>query len=67
MSHDLYYHFKGGTYRWIAFGHHSETQEPVVIYQTVNTNEFWVRPAHMWNEEVMWPDGQKRPRFIPAK
>lgn len=65
MNTNLYRHSKGGLYRLIGRGRHSETQDQVVIYQSVETNYLWVRPAAMWVEEVVWPDGVTRPRFVP--
>jgi len=66
MTPGLYRHAKGGLYRLIGQGTHSETHEAMCIYQEVNTEAIWVRPTRMWSEEVTWPDGKKRPRFIPA-
>lgn len=65
MTGTLYRHSKGALYRLLGRGTHSETHEPMVIYQEVKTEALWVRPARMWDEEVIWPDGQKRPRFVP--
>ena len=48
-----YRHFKGNEYRVIGIASHSETLEPMVIYQALyGTKEMWVRPAAMWNETV---------------
>ena len=42
---------------------HSETQEPMVVYQALyGERGIWVRPAAMWNEEVC-RDGYRGPRF----
>ena len=50
----LYRHYKGNRYRVEGLCLHSETMEPMVIYQALyGTKEMWVRPAAMWNEEVM--------------
>jgi hypothetical protein len=66
MTPGLYRHFKGGLYRVIGRGEHTETKQEVIVYQTVATGELWVRPAFMWDEQqVLWPDGQWRPRFVP--
>ena len=59
----LYRHFKGKEYRLIAVASHSETLEPMVVYQALyGDRSFWVRPAHMWNEHVE-KDGYSGPRF----
>ena len=65
MTPGLYRHAKGGLYRLLGLGTHSETHEPMAIYQDANTEALWARPALMWSEEVTWPDGQRRPRFVP--
>lgn len=58
-----YRHFKGKEYRVIGTAKHSETLEPMVIYQELyGEKEFWVRPASMWNETVN-KDGYTGPRF----
>ena len=58
-----YRHFKGKEYRLIGIAKHSETLEPMVIYQALyGKEELWVRPAEMWTEEVD-RDGYKGPRF----
>ena len=59
----IYRHFKGNLYRLVAIGHHSETLEPVVIYQALyGERGYWVRPLSMWSECVT-RDGQTLPRF----
>lgn len=63
----LYVHAKGDRYRVLFTGTHSETLEPMTIYLSMETGEIWVRPESMWNNEVEWPDGIKRPRFTKAE
>ena len=59
----LYRHFKGNEYRLIDVGYHSETLEPMVIYQALyGERKIWVRPAYMWNE-IIERDGKTFPRF----
>ena len=56
-------HFKGNEYRVIGTALHSETMEPMVVYQALyGDGGLWVRPAAMWNETVE-RDGQRVPRF----
>lgn len=44
-----YRHFKGNEYLVKSLALHSETQEPMVIYQAMyGSGETWVRPASMW-------------------
>ena len=58
-----YRHFKGNEYRVLAIARHSETLEPMVVYQALyGEKDIWVRPASMWNETVE-RDGQVFRRF----
>ena len=59
-----YRHFKGKEYQVLAIAKHSETLEPMVVYQALyGERGIWVRPASMWNETVI-RDGHASPRFI---
>ena len=59
----LYRHFKGNEYRLLYVAKHSETLEPMVVYQALYGEQgIWVRPAHMWSETVD-RDGYRGPRF----
>ena len=58
-----YRHFKGMEYRLIDTAKHSETMEPMVVYQALyGEMGLWVRPAAMWAEHVE-RDGYSGPRF----
>jgi hypothetical protein len=58
-----YRHFKGNEYRVLYLARHSETQEPMVVYQALyGERGIWVRPASMWNETVE-RDGKTYQRF----
>ena len=58
-----YRHFKGNEYRVLGMARHSETLEEMVVYQALyGEHGIWVRPAHMWNEQVD-RDGYCCPRF----
>ena len=58
-----YRHFKGKEYRLIGIAKHSETMEPMVVYQALyGEMGIWVRPASMWNETVV-RDGKAMQRF----
>lgn len=49
----VYQHYKTkGYYKLIGLGRHSETLENMILYQSVDTGEFWVRPARMWFDKV---------------
>lgn len=59
----LYRHFKGNLYRLLYVAKHSETLEPMVVYQALyGAMGIWVRPAAMWNEWVD-RDDYHGPRF----
>lgn len=60
----VYKHFKGNKYRVLGIARHSETLEPMVVYQALyDEGGLWVRPASMWQEQVA-RDGYNGPRFI---
>lgn len=56
-------HYKGGLYRVVGLATHSETLEPVVVYEHLWPHErgLWVRPAEMFHGQL--DDG--RVRFQP--
>ncbi|MBS0664193.1 MAG: DUF1653 domain-containing protein [Verrucomicrobia bacterium] len=59
----LFRHYKGNEYRVLSLARHSETLEPLVVYQALyGERGIWVRPAGMFVESVTI-DGQVRPRF----
>ena len=58
-----YRHFKGREYRVLCTARHSETLEPMVVYQALyGERGVWVRPAAMWGEQVERED-YSGPRF----
>lgn len=58
-----YRHFKGNEYRLLYVAKHSETLEPMVVYEALyGEGGIWVRPAEMWSEEVD-REGYHGPRF----
>ena len=63
----IYRHFKGNRYRLLYVARHSETMEPMVVYQALYGEQgIWVRPAAMWSEWVE-RDGYAGPRFAPEE
>lgn len=63
----LYKHYKGDYYRVIELGRLSEQRDTwMVVYRSMKLGHIWIRPLAMWNEELVWPDGQLRRRFTPA-
>ena len=62
-----YRHYKGNEYQVISMATHSETLEPMVVYQALYGEKgIWVRPARMWNELVE-VNGQIVLRFAPVE
>lgn len=63
IQNGKYRHFKGGEYRVLGVASHSETGEPMVVYQALyGDRSLWVRPAAMWLETVEY-EGRKVRRF----
>ena len=59
-----YRHYKGNLYDVIGTVRHSETLEPLTLYRALyGERGLWVRPAAMFNEEVLI-DGVVQPRFM---
>lgn len=59
-----YRHFKGREYEVIGIARHSEDESPLVVYRKLYDDlSLWVRPADMWNEEVV-RDGRTYTRFV---
>jgi len=59
----LYRHFKGREYRLLCLARHSESLEPMVVYQALyGERGTWVRPLPMWTELVTH-EGLPRLRF----
>lgn len=59
----IYRHFKGNQYRLLYIATHSETLEPMVVYQALYGQQgIWVRPLSMWSETVCKAD-YHGPRF----
>ncbi|MDN0081939.1 DUF1653 domain-containing protein [Crenobacter sp. SG2305] len=63
----IYRHYKGALYEVLGVAHHSETEEPLVVYRALY-GEFglWTRPLAMFTENVTI-DGAPIPRFALIK
>lgn len=75
-----YRHYKGNYYRVIGEARHSETLEPMVVYQAMYRHridgqgvepapeggEIWVRPKEMFYEMFTLSDGRQVARFAPV-
>ena len=59
----VYRHYKGLMYEVVGTVRHSESLEPMTLYRALyGQRGLWVRPAAMFNEEVVI-DGVRKPRF----
>lgn len=60
----LYEHYKGGLYRVLGVGKHSETLEALVVYEPCYESEtrLWVRPQALFLGTVL-KEGKRVPRF----
>ena len=62
----LYRHYRGGLYRVIDTVRHSETLEPLTLYQALYGQQgLWVRPAAMF-QEMIEVGGRQVQRFTPV-
>lgn len=49
QKNKFYQHYKGGIYYVLEVGTHTETEEEMVVYQSLNgDNRTWVRPKEMF-------------------
>jgi hypothetical protein len=59
----VYRHYKGRDYRVLGIARHSETLEPLVVYEALyGERGLWVRPAAMFTGTVEHQGGRV-PRF----
>ena len=59
----LYRHYKALMYEVVGTVRHSESLEPMTLYRALYGDKgLWVRPAAMFNEEVVI-NGVRQPRF----
>lgn len=63
MKLGLYRHYSGKTYLVLGAALHTETLEPMVVYQRLYGDYgLWVRPQDMF-EETVTIEGKVQPRF----
>lgn len=63
IAQGIYRHYKGSLYQVLHIAHHSETEEPLVVYRCLyGEYGVWVRPLTMFTEMVT-RDGKQIPRF----
>jgi hypothetical protein len=58
-----YRHYKGGEYEIVATGFLEESEQPCVIYRSIETNQVWVRTASNFLEMID-QNSQTQPRFM---
>ena len=59
-----YCHYKGNLYKALYIATHTETEEPLAIYQALYGDYgIWARPLAMFLDDVTLPDGSIVPRF----
>lgn len=64
----LYQHWKGGLYRIVVMSLFEESKpgvEWMVTYHSLKLRKNWTRRLTVFQEKVVWPDGQLRERFVP--
>ncbi len=60
----LYRHYKGGIYRMVCDDATStDTERPVVVYQSLSSGKMFTRDKVVFNEKVKLPSGGEVPRF----
>lgn len=64
LPNGIYKHYKGQLYQVFGVATHSETEEPMVVYQCLYGNyDLWVRPLSMFKESVTLENGETLARF----
>ena len=58
----VYQHYKGSCYLVLFTSMHTETEEEMVVYQSLKDFRIWSRPLQMFIDEVEY-EGIKQPRF----
>ena len=70
QPNDIVRHFKGGFYKIITFGTNTETEEKMVVYQSLKDQKVWIRPYDMFISKVdreKYPDAYQPYRLIKVK
>ena len=67
---DTVQHFKGGFYKIVAIGTNTETEEKMIVYQSLKDKKIWIRPYNMFISKVnrkKYPNAEHPYRFIRVK
>ena len=60
----VYRHYKGNLYKALYVATHTETEEPLAVYQALyGKYGIWARPLAMFLDDVTLPDGSVVQRF----
>ena len=60
----VYRHYKGNLYKALYVATHTETEEPLAVYQALyGEYVIWARPLAMFLDDVTLPDGSVVQRF----
>lgn len=61
MKTTYWKHYKGGVYKILHVGLHTEFMEEMVVYRSISDDsKVWIRPLSMWNDIINEETGQKR-------
>ena len=66
----IYDHYKGGKYLVLTVADESTNSRKgnrVVVYVSLTYGKVKCRDAEEFLEIVEWPNGEKRPRFVPEQ
>lgn len=69
-SGDTVQRFKGGFYKIVAIGINTETEEKMVVYQSLKDQRVWIRPYDVFISKVdreKYPNIHQPYRFIKVK
>jgi hypothetical protein len=63
VENGVYRHYRGNDYEVLGTAQHSDTLEEMVVYKALyGDNQLWVRPLHVFLEQVVH-EGAKKSRF----
>jgi hypothetical protein len=63
-ANEVYRHFKGGIYKVICVAKGSKTQAEFVVYESVHTDDKWIRSADDFEAWVKDAQGKVVKRFV---
>lgn len=55
----IYRHYKGGQYKVLFIANHSETDEDLIVYQSLHYGSYHARPIGMWFDEIISKEDSK--------